>query len=114
MDTSVETSETAMLALREQFPALAQSVYMISHSLGAMPKDTLTALQEFAGLWVTKSIVAWEDWLTEAKLAAARIERVIGAKGGTVQMATNVSQVQPRSPAAWSSSRRATAWSTPS
>ena len=94
MDTSMETSEAAMLALRDQFPALAHSVYMISHSLGAMPKDTLTALQEFAGLWVEKSIVAWEDWLTEAKLAAARIERVIGAKGGTVQMATNVSQIQ--------------------
>jgi kynureninase len=54
----------------------------------------MSALQEFAALWVNKSIVAWEDWLTEAKRAAARIERVIGAASGTVQMATNVSQIQ--------------------
>lgn len=86
--------EKELLALRAQFPALAQSVYMISHSLGAMPADTATALQEFASLWVNKSIVAWEDWLAESKRAAARIERVIGAAPGTVQMSTNVSQLQ--------------------
>ena len=87
-------SEQELLALRSQFPALAQSVYMISHSLGAMPGDTAAALQEFASLWVNKSIVAWEDWLAESKRAAARIERVLGAAPGTVQMATNVSQLQ--------------------
>lgn len=87
-------TEQDLLALRGEFPALSQSVYMISHSLGAMPQATTAALQEFASLWVNKSIVAWEDWLREAQLAASRIERVLGAAPGTVQMATNVSQVQ--------------------
>ena len=96
MTTAVDTepTESELLALRSKFPALSQSVYMISHSLGAMPADTATALQEFAALWVNKSIVAWEDWLAESKRAAGRIERVLGAAPGTVQMATNVSQLQ--------------------
>lgn len=89
-----ELSESELLALRSKFPALAQSVYMISHSLGAMPGETADALQEFAALWVNKSIVAWEDWLAESRRAAGRIERVLGAAPGTVQMATNVSQLQ--------------------
>ena len=93
-DPGKELSEAELLALRDQFPALAQSVYMISHSLGAMPAATMGALQEFAALWVNKAIVAWEDWLVEARRAAGRIERVIGAAAGTVQMATNVSQIQ--------------------
>ncbi len=88
--------EKELLALRAEFPALQSSVYMISHSLGAMPRGTTAALSEFAELWVRKSIVAWEDWLTEAKRAAGRIEHVLGAAPGTVQMATNVSEVQAR------------------
>lgn len=87
-------SEAALLALRSEFPALENSVYMISHSLGAMPQATTAALSEFTSLWVNKSIVAWEDWLREAQQAANRIGRVIGAAPGTIQMATNVSQVQ--------------------
>jgi kynureninase len=83
-------------ALRAEFPALAKSVYMISHSLGAMPRGTAQALQEFADLWVTKAIVAWEDWLIEAKAAAARIGAIIGAAPDSVQMATNVSEIQAR------------------
>lgn len=87
-------AESDLLALREQFPALASSVYMISHSLGAMPRAAQVALNEYAQLWVEKSITAWEDWIKESKLAAARIEKILGAAAGTVQMATNVSQVQ--------------------
>ena len=87
-------TEQDLLALRGEFPALAQSVYMISHSLGAMPQATQAALSEFTSLWVNKSIVAWEDWLRESQQAANRIERILGAAAGTVQMATNVSQVQ--------------------
>ena len=78
-------AESDLLALREQFPALASSVYMISHSLGAMPQAAQVALNEYAQLWVEKSITAWEDWIKESKLAAARIEKILGAASGTVR-----------------------------
>lgn len=90
------TTDLELRGLRAQFPALENSVYMISHSLGAMPGATRDALGEFADLWVRKAIVAWEDWLAEAQAAGNRIGRIIGAAPGTIQMATNVSEVQAR------------------
>lgn len=85
---------SGLAQLREEFPALADSVYMVSHSLGAMPRATYDRLKEFADLWVRKGIVAWEDWLPEVNRAADRIGGLIGAPSGSVIMATNVSQVQ--------------------
>jgi kynureninase len=79
---------------RAEFPALERSVYMVSHSLGAMPRRAYDHLKQYADLWVNKGINAWEDWLPEVDRAAERIGRVIGAPKGTMTMATNVSQIQ--------------------
>jgi kynureninase len=83
-----------LLVWRDEFPALEKSVYMVSHSLGAMPRRAADHLRAFTDLWVTKGINAWEDWLPEVDRAAERIGRIIGAPKGTMVMATNVSQVQ--------------------
>ena len=83
-----------LLRWRDEFPSLANTVYMVSHSLGAMPRRTREHLDEFARLWVERGIVAWEEWLPEVDRAAARIGRIIGAPDGTVIMNTNVSTVQ--------------------
>src|SRR5207302_1667458 len=83
-----------LLAYRDRFPALRRAVYMVSHSLGAMPLAAAEHLQEFARLWAEQGINAWQTWLPEVDAAAARIGRIIGAPAGTVVMATNVSQVQ--------------------
>lgn len=87
-------SGAALEALREEFPALSRSVYMVSHSLGAMPRETEANLAEYTRLWVEKGIVAWEDWLPEVDRAAARIGQLLNAPPRSVIMATNVSQVQ--------------------
>ncbi len=87
------TSEN-LSRLRKEFPALDKSVYMVSHSLGAMPGATVAAMAEFTSLWVDKGIVAWEDWLPEVTRAGDRIGRLLNAPPGSVIMATNVSQVQ--------------------
>jgi kynureninase len=79
---------------RAEFPALEQSVYMVSHSLGAMPRRAYEHLREYADLWVNRGINAWEQWLPEVDRAAQRIGRVIGAPQGTMVMFTNVSQIQ--------------------
>lgn len=88
------TTERELLALRSEFPSLADCVHMISHSLGAMPAATEASLQEFASLWARRSITAWDEWMPESRRAAARIERILQAPAGTVQMFTNVSQIQ--------------------
>jgi kynureninase len=83
-----------LLRWRAEFPALEKSVYMVSHSLGAMPRRAYDYLRLYADLWVGKGINAWEDWLPEVDRAAERIGQIIGAPPGTMVMATNVSQIQ--------------------
>jgi kynureninase len=86
--------ERALLATRERFPSLRDSVHFISHSLGAMPAQATEHLAAFTELWVRKSITAWEDWLPEVARAGERVGRLIGAPAGTVVMHTNVSAIQ--------------------
>ncbi len=81
-------------AYRGEFPALEKSVYMVSHSLGAMPRRTAEHLGEYQRLWVEEGINAWHEWVPEIERAAARIGKVIGAPDGTMTVATNVSQAQ--------------------
>ena len=83
-----------LLRWRVEFPALERSVYMVSHSLGAMPRRAYDHLKAYADLWVNKGINAWEDWLPEVDRAAERVGRIIGAPKGSMVMATNVSQIQ--------------------
>lgn len=83
-----------LLRWRAEFPALERSVYMVSHSLGAMPRRAYDYLKQYADLWVDKGINAWDDWLPEVDRAAERVGRIINAPKGTMVMATNVSQIQ--------------------
>jgi kynureninase len=83
-----------LLRWRAEFPALEKSVYLVSHSLGAMPRRAYDHLRAFADLWVQEGINAWHDWLPEVDRAAERIGAIIGAPRGSMVMATNVSQIQ--------------------
>jgi kynureninase len=86
-------ADDPLLKWRREFPALEDCCYMISHSLGCLPIRAAEHLETFLELWHKKSITAWDDWLKEVDLAAARIQRLIGAPDGTVTMFTNVSWV---------------------
>jgi kynureninase len=83
----------SLLEYRKQFPALAECVHFISHSLGCMPARAKDDLLEFLELWQTKSITAWGDWLPEVDRAAERISKIISAPPGTVIMHQNVSTI---------------------
>src|SRR5579872_3231543 len=50
-----------LLAWRKEFPILASTTYMVSHSLGAMPRRASDALAQFTGAWATRGIRAWEE-----------------------------------------------------
>jgi len=91
--TAVSPAADPLLKLRSEFPVLEQSVYMVSHSLGAMPRAAEAAMAEFGTLWRERSITAWEPWLAEVDLAAARLGRIFGAPAGSVIMLPNVSTV---------------------
>ena len=84
-----------LLEWRKEFPVLDKTVYLISHSLGAMPRRTRDRLNEYADIWATRSIRAWEEGWWEMPITVGNlIGKVIGAGEGEVTMHPNVSVCQ--------------------
>ncbi|MBM4258979.1 MAG: aminotransferase class V-fold PLP-dependent enzyme [Deltaproteobacteria bacterium] len=84
-----------LLAYRKEFPILERTVYMISHSLGAMPRRVYDRLHEYADMWATRGIRAWaEGWWEMPVTTGDKIARIIGADPGSVAMHQNVSVCQ--------------------
>jgi kynureninase len=76
---------------RDEFPILADTVYMISNSLGAMPRRAASSLAEYADTWATRGVRAWEErWWGMASEIGDKIGWIIGAPKGTVSMHENV------------------------
>jgi len=68
---------------------------MISHSLGAMPVKTRDCLNEYADIWATRSIRAWEEgWWMMPLSVGDLIAKIIDAPSGSVVMQPNVSIAQ--------------------
>src|SRR5262249_44709934 len=81
-----------LLKYRSEFPILETTTYMISHSLGAMPKKVYAKLQRYADMWATRGIRAWaEGWWEMPVTTGNLIASIIGANPGEVVMHQNVS-----------------------
>jgi kynureninase len=84
-----------LISYRNQFPILDKTVYLINHSLGAMPERTYDRLREYADIWSTRGIRAWaEGWWDMPITTGDKVARIIGADPGTVVMHQNVSVCQ--------------------
>ena len=46
---------------RDEFPILAETTYLVSHSLGAMPRKAADRLAEFARMWAERGIRSWAE-----------------------------------------------------
>ena len=89
------TTADALLEWRKEFPIVEKTTYLISHSLGAMPRRTATALKEFAEMWGTRGIRAWEEkWWEMPVTIGDLIGSIIGAGPGETVMHQNVSVCQ--------------------
>lgn len=84
-----------LLKWRSEFPILDKTVYLISHSLGAMPKATYDSLHEYAEKWATRGVRAWaEGWWEMPVTLGDELATIIGADPGTIVMHQNVSVCQ--------------------
>lgn len=84
-------NEDGLLRFRPEFPILAASTYLISNSLGAMPRSAAAALAEYAETWATRGVRAWaESWWDLSVTAGDGIAPLIGAPAGSVAMLPNV------------------------
>lgn len=83
-----------LLAWRAEFPILDNKVYLVSHSLGAMPRGVRDALLAYADLWATEGADAWETWMPLVQETGDMVGRLMNAAPGSVMMHQNVSTVQ--------------------
>jgi kynureninase len=80
-----------LLAWRPEFPILETCAYLVSHSLGAMPRRTAVYLQEYAETWATRGVRAWhEGWWELGRTTGDLLAPVLGVPTGTISMHQNV------------------------
>jgi kynureninase len=78
-------------AYRDRFPILAETTYLINHSLAAMPAAAAERLADYARAWGERGIRAWgEGWWTMPLEVGDQIGRIIDAEPGTTVMHQNV------------------------
>jgi len=76
---------------RSEFPILRDTTYLVSHSLGAMPRKAADRLAEFARMWAERGIRSWaEGWWEMPLTVGDQIGRIIGAPPGSTVMHQNV------------------------
>jgi kynureninase len=79
---------------RREFPILETCTYLVSHSLGAMPRRTAAALQEFADMWSSRGVRAWhEGWWELGRTTGDLLAPILGVAPGTITMHQNVSVI---------------------
>lgn len=79
---------------REDYPILADTLYMNSNSMGAMPRQAAAALQQYAADWAREGVEAWDIWLDVVRDTADSAARFLGAPAGQTILNQNVAYFQ--------------------
>jgi kynureninase len=76
--------------IRSQFPVLDRCTYLISNSLGAVPKGAKDGLDRFYSLWAEQGVSAWRDeWWDLSHKVGGLVASLLGAEEGAVTMLAN-------------------------
>jgi len=84
-----------LLKWRGEFPILERTTYLISNSLGAMPRGVYDEMRAYADLWGSRGVRAWEEgWWEMAVNVGDQIAPLIGAIRGEISLHQNVTLIQ--------------------
>jgi kynureninase len=84
-----------LLKWRGEFPILDKTTYMISNSLGAMPRGVYEGMRAYADSWGQRGVRAWEEgWWDMAVGVGDKIAPLIGAGTGEISLHQNVTLIQ--------------------
>jgi len=84
-----------LLRYRPEFPILDRTTYLISNSLGAMPRAVYDAMKGYADMWATRGVRAWEErWWMLAVEVGDEIGALMNAPKNTVSVHQNVTTCQ--------------------
>jgi kynureninase len=93
--TSQAQRADPLLGFRAEFPILERTTYLVSNSLGAMPKSVPERLAEYAARWAEDGVRAWSrGWWDMPLSVGDEIAPLIGAGRGEIAMVPNVTQAQ--------------------
>lgn len=84
-----------LLRYRAEFPILERTNYLISNSLGAMPRGVYDAMKGYADTWATRGVRAWEErwWMLGAEVGD-ELGAIMNAPAGSVSTHQNVATCQ--------------------
>jgi kynureninase len=84
-----------LLAYRPEFPILERTTYLVSNSLGAMPRTVPDRLAQYVDEWAELGVKAWSHGWWEMPISVGNeIAPLIGALDGEVAMVPNVTIAQ--------------------
>ncbi len=86
-----------LLIYRPEFPILERTTYLVSNSLGAMPRGVADRLAEYVDQWAELGVRAWageEGWWQMPISVGDEIAPLIGAGPGEIAMLPNVTIAQ--------------------
>jgi len=90
-----DTVADELLAFREEFPILERTNYLVSNSLGAMPRAVPDQLAEYSREWAERGVRAWaQGWWDMPVRVGDTIAPLIGADARSVSMQPSVSIAQ--------------------
>ena len=82
----------SLLQWRDEFPILSRCNYLISNSLGAMPRGVYDSLRFYADTWAEQGVSAWgSGWFELPQTAGNKIAPLMGAAPDTVLAHQNAS-----------------------
>jgi len=88
-------SPDPLLAFREEFPILEKTTYLVSNSLGPMPRTVPEKLAEYARDWGDLGVKAWNrGWWEMPVEVGNEIAPLINAGDGEIVMMPNVTIAQ--------------------
>lgn len=89
--TSTAPTADPFVGYRELFPILHSSNYLISNSLGAVPRAAYEMTHRYVDLWATRGVRAWEEvWWEMSGTVGDLVAPLIGAATGDVVFQPNV------------------------
>ena len=90
-----EPSTDSLSSWRSEFPICDTCTYLVSHSLGAMPRKTAVYLQQFADQWNRRGVRAWhEGWWDVGRETGNLLAPILGAARDTISMHQNATVAQ--------------------
>ena len=85
----------ALVSWRSEFPIVDTCTYLVSHSLGAMPRRAVDYVHQFADQWMTRGVRAWhEGWWEIGRETGNLLAPVLGVARDTITMHQNATVAQ--------------------